>query len=41
MAIENEELMHECFHEHSGMGTVRIKKDKETEEEGKKNIANI
>ena len=36
MAIGNGELMHECFHKHSGMGTVRMKEDKETDEEGKK-----
>ena len=29
------ELMHECFPEDSRMGTVRMKKDKETEEEDK------
>ena len=35
MAIGNRELMQECFPEHSRMGTVRMKKDKETDEEGK------
>ena len=35
MAIENEELMHECSPEHLRMGTARWKEDKETEEEGK------
>ena len=34
MVISNVELMHECFPKHSNMGTVRIKKDKETQEEG-------
>ena len=36
MAIENEELMHECFPKHRRMGTARMKLDKETDEEGKK-----
>ena len=31
MAIGNEELMHECFLKHSGMGRARMKKDKVTE----------
>ena len=35
MAIENWELVHECFPKHSGMGTARIIYDKETDE-GKK-----
>ena len=36
MAIGNGELMHECFPKHSRMGTARMKKDKVTDEEGKK-----
>ena len=36
MAIGNGELMHECFPEHSRMGTARMKYDKETNEEIKK-----
>ena len=32
MAIGNEELVHEYFPKHSGMGTVRIEKFEETEE---------
>ena len=39
MAIGSEELLHECFpkhSKHSRMGTARMKKDKETFEEGKK-----
>ena len=28
MAIRNEQLVHECFHKHSSMGTVRMKLDK-------------
>ena len=28
MAIENEELMHECLPKHSRMGTARMKYDK-------------
>ena len=28
--------MHECFPEHSRMGTARMKQDKVTDEEGKK-----
>ena len=36
MAIGNGELMHECFPKHSGMGTARMKYDKETDEEGNK-----
>ena len=35
MVLENVELMHEYFPKHLYMGTVRLKKDKETEEEGK------
>ena len=35
MAIGNVELMHECFPKHLRMGTVRMKYDKETEEEGR------
>ena len=37
----NLELIHECFPKHLGMGTAIIKKDKETEEEGKKRGVNI
>ena len=33
--IGNGEFMHECFPKHSRMGTARMKKDKETDEEGK------
>ena len=36
MAIENGELMHECFPKHLRMGTARLKSDNETEEESKK-----
>ena len=36
MAIENVELGHESFPKHSRMGTARINKDRETEEDGKK-----
>ena len=36
MDIGNGELMHECFPKHLRMGTARMKKDKETDEEGKK-----
>ena len=36
MAIEKEELMHECFSKHSRMRTARMKKYKETDEESKK-----
>ena len=35
MAIGNWKLMHECFPEHSHMGTARMKHYKETDEEGK------
>ena len=35
MAIEKAQLTHECFPKHSLMGTAGMKKDKETEEEGK------
>ena len=35
MAVENGELMQECFHKHLRMGTARMKEDKETEEEDK------
>ena len=35
MAIGNVVLMHECFHKHSRMGTVRMKYGKEIDEEGK------
>ena len=35
MAIENAELMQECSPEHMHIGTVILKYDKETEEEGK------
>ena len=36
MVIGNGELMHECFHKHSLMGTARMKEDNETDEDGKK-----
>ena len=36
MAIGHGELMHECFPEHSRMGTARTKSDKETDDDGKK-----
>ena len=36
MAIGYVELMHVCFPKHSGMGTARMKQDKDTDEEGKK-----
>ena len=37
MSIENVELMHECSPKPLPMGTVRLKYDKETEEEGMQN----
>ena len=40
MAIGNVELMHECSHKHY-MGTVRLKLDKETDEEGKEKTVNM
>ena len=36
MAIGNVELMHKCFPKKMGLGTARIKQDKETKEECKK-----
>ena len=36
MAIGYVELMHECFHKHSRMGTARLKQDNETDEYGQK-----
>ena len=36
MAIGNGERTHECFPQHSRMGTARMKYDEETGEEGKK-----
>ena len=36
MGIRNREVMHECFPKHLRMGTARMKRDKETKEEGKK-----
>ena len=36
MVIGHGELMHECFHKYSRTGTARTKKDKETDEDGKK-----
>ena len=36
MAIGNEELMQKCSPEHFSIETTRMKKYKETEEEGKK-----
>ena len=41
MAIGNVELVHECFPEHSRMGTASMKQDKETGEGGKKRGASI
>ena len=35
-AIGNMELMHACFAKNSSMGTMRMKYDKETNDEGKK-----
>ena len=36
MAIGNGEFMQECFPKRLGMGTARMKLDKETDEEDKK-----
>ena len=36
MAIGNGELVHECFPKHSSMGTARMKKNNETDEDGQK-----
>ena len=36
MAIENGELMHECFPKHLRMGTARMKEDNETDEDGRR-----
>ena len=36
MAIRNETLVHECFPKHMRMGTARMKYDKETDKEGKR-----
>ena len=41
IAIGNVELVHECFPEHSPMGTARMKQDKETDEGGKKRGASF
>ena len=41
VAIGNVELMHECSHKHSRMGTARINYGKETDEEGKKGAASM
>ena len=41
MATRNVELMHECFSKHFRMGTARMKKDKETNEEGKKRDVSV
>ena len=41
MAIENGELMHECFPKHLRMGTARLKQDNETEEESRKRRMNV
>ena len=41
MAIGNGELMHECFPKHLCMGTARLKKDNETQEEGKNRRMNV
>ena len=35
MAMENVELMHECCPQHMVIGKLKIKYDKETDEEGK------
>ena len=35
------ELSHKCSPEHLSMGRARMKKDKDTEEEGKKRRVNI
>ena len=40
MAIENEELVHECFPKHLLTGTARMK-DNDTEEEGKQKRVNM
>ena len=39
MAIENGELIQECFPKHSRMGTARKKRDKETEEGKKRGVS--
>ena len=41
MAIENEELVHECFPKHLRTGTARMKGDNDTEEEGKQKRVNM
>ena len=38
MAVGNSELIHECFSKHSRIGTARMKKDNETDEDGKKGV---
>ena len=41
MAIVNVELIHNCFPNHSSMGTARMKYDKDTEKEGKQRRMNM
>ena len=41
MAIGNAELIQECFPKHSRMRTGRLKKDKETVEDGKKRCVSV
>ena len=41
MAIENGELMHECFPKHLRMGTARMNEDKETEEDDKQKLVKM
>ena len=39
MTIANEELMHECFPKHLRMGTARMEKDREREEDKKRCVS--
>ena len=39
MTIENELLMHECLSKHLRMGTARMKKDREREEDKKRCVS--
>ena len=41
MAIGIVELVYECFPKHSRMGTAIMKKDNETDEEGKKRVVSM
>ena len=41
MAIENSKLMHECFPKHYCIKTARMKKDKDSEKEGKKRYVSM